>query len=79
MDREAGVTVRYVEAAAEDTGFPEASFDLVIAGQCWFWFDRQRAANEARRILKPGWASRDRALRLDSAAWQCRRPNGKAH
>ena len=79
MDREAGVTVRSVEAAAEDTGFPEASFDLVIAGQCWFWFDRQRAANEARRILKPGWASRDRALRLDSAAWQCRRPNGKAH
>ena len=54
LDREAGVTVRYVEAAAEDTGFPEASFDLVIAGQCWFWFDRPRAANEARRIVKPG-------------------------
>jgi SAM-dependent methyltransferase len=54
IDREAGVTVSYVEAAAEDTGFPEASFDLVIAGQCWFWFDRARAASEARRILKPG-------------------------
>jgi SAM-dependent methyltransferase len=54
IDRETGVTVRYVEAAAEDTGFPEASFDLVIAGQCWFWFDRRRAASEARRILKPG-------------------------
>jgi SAM-dependent methyltransferase len=54
IDREAGVTVRYVEAAAEDTGFPEASFDLVIAGQCWFWFDRPRAASEARRIVKPG-------------------------
>jgi len=53
LDREVGVTVRYVEAAAEDTGFPEASFDLVIAGQCWFWFDRRRAANEARRIVKP--------------------------
>jgi len=54
IDREAGVTVRYIEAAAEDTGLPEASFDLVIAGQCWFWFDRQRAASEARRIVKPG-------------------------
>jgi len=54
IDREAGVTVRYVEAAAEDTGFPEASFDLVIAGQCWFWFDRPRAAREARRIVKSG-------------------------
>ena len=54
MDREAGVTVRYIEAAAENTGFPEASFDLVIAGQCWHWFDRPRAASEARRIVKPG-------------------------
>jgi SAM-dependent methyltransferase len=54
IDREAGVTVRYVEAAAEDTGFPEASFDVVIAGQCWHWFDRPRAAREARRVVKPG-------------------------
>jgi SAM-dependent methyltransferase len=54
IDREAGVTVRYVEAAAEDTGFLKATFDLVIAGQCWFWFDRPRVANEARRITKPG-------------------------
>jgi SAM-dependent methyltransferase len=54
LDRAAGVTVHYVEAPAENTGFPEASFDLVIAGQCWFWFDRPRAASEARRIVKPG-------------------------
>jgi SAM-dependent methyltransferase len=54
IDRDAGVTVDYVEAAAEDTGFPDASFDLVIAGQCWHWFDRPRAGREARRIVKPG-------------------------
>jgi SAM-dependent methyltransferase len=54
IDREAGVTVRYVEAAAEDTRFSEASFDVVIAGQCWFWFDRPRVAREARRVVKPG-------------------------
>lgn len=54
LDREAGITVQYIEAAAEDTGCPEASFDLVIAGQCWFWFDRGRAAREARRIVKAG-------------------------
>ena len=54
IDGEGGVAVHYIEAAGEDTGFPEASFDLVIAGQCWFWFDRSRAAREARRILKSG-------------------------
>jgi SAM-dependent methyltransferase len=54
IDRAVGVMVRYVEAAAENTGFPEASFDLVIAGQCWFWFDRPRAASEARRVMKHG-------------------------
>ena len=26
----------------------------MIAGQCWHWFDRPRAAAEARRLLKPG-------------------------
>jgi SAM-dependent methyltransferase len=54
LDREAGVSVRYVNAPAEDTGLPRAGFDLVTAGQCWHWFDRPRAAAEARRLLVPG-------------------------
>jgi SAM-dependent methyltransferase len=54
LDREAGVTVRYVEAPAEDTGFPKESFDLVTAGQCRPWFDRGRAAAEAHRVLAAG-------------------------
>ena len=54
LDREAGVTVRYVSASAEETGLPSASFDLVTAGQCWHWFERSRAAAEARRILGTG-------------------------
>jgi SAM-dependent methyltransferase len=54
LDRGAGVAVKYVNAPAEDTGLPAASFDLVTAGQCWHWFDRPRAAAEARRVLKPG-------------------------
>jgi SAM-dependent methyltransferase len=52
LDREAGVAIRYVEAPAERTGLPSGSFDVVTAGQCWHWFDRDRAALEARRILK---------------------------
>ncbi len=53
LDRGAGVVVKYVNAAAEETGMPAAEFDLVTAGQCWHWFDRPRAATEARRVLKP--------------------------
>lgn len=54
LDRGAGAVVTYVNAAAEETGLAAAEFDLVTAGQCWHWFDRPRAAAEARRVLKPG-------------------------
>ena len=54
LDRSAGVVVKYVNAAAEESGLPAAEFDLVTAGQCWHWFDRPRAAAEARRVLQPG-------------------------
>ena len=53
LDREAGVSVRYIVASAEDTELPSASLDLVTAGQCWHWFDSKRAAAEVRRVLRP--------------------------
>jgi SAM-dependent methyltransferase len=48
--------VRFEEGLAERTGQPDAGFDLVVAAQCWHWFDRGLAAAEARRVLKPGGA-----------------------
>ncbi len=54
LDREAGLGTDYVVARAEDTGLPDAAFDVVGAGQCWHWFDRPRAAAEIRRLLVPG-------------------------
>ena len=42
-----------VEGAAEATGLPEGSVDLVVAGQAFHWFDGDRARREFRRILRP--------------------------
>jgi SAM-dependent methyltransferase len=50
---EAGLAIDWVQASAEATGLPPASFDIVIAGQCWHWFDKPRATAEAKRLLKP--------------------------
>jgi len=49
-----GVVVEFRVGKAEDTGLPDASVDIVSAGQCWHWFDRERASRECRRILAPG-------------------------
>ena len=44
----------FVRAPAENTGLLPESFDLVVAGQCWHWFDRPAAAREVSRLLAPG-------------------------
>jgi SAM-dependent methyltransferase len=54
LDRRAGVTTPYLHAVAEATGLVADAFDAVTAGQCWHWFDRPRAAAEARRLLRAG-------------------------
>lgn len=54
IDAEAGVATTYVAGRAEELPFDDAAFDVVCAGQCWHWFDRSRAAAQARRVLKAG-------------------------
>jgi SAM-dependent methyltransferase len=49
-----GLSVEFREARAEETGLEAGSADLVIAGQCWHWFDRPRAAREVQRVAAPG-------------------------
>lgn len=49
-----GLEVRFVHGTAEETGQEAGCFDLVTAGQCWWWFDAPRAAREVERVLRQG-------------------------
>jgi SAM-dependent methyltransferase len=52
--RARGLDVDFRVGAAENTGLTATSFDAVVAGQCWHWFDRRAAAAESWRLLRPG-------------------------
>ena len=53
LDHDAQVSMNYVRAPAEVLPFRNGTFDLVMAGQAWHWFERRRAAAEAHRVLRP--------------------------
>ncbi len=49
---------RSVDGSAESTTLPDASVDLITAGQAFHWFDAVRTRDEWIRVLKPGgWAA----------------------
>lgn len=52
--REAGGGPEYAEARADATGLPNACADLVVAAQCFHWFEPATVLAEIRRVLKPG-------------------------
>ncbi len=49
----AGLRMEYHVASAEATGLESDSFDVVTAGQCWLYFDKERATAEVQRVLRP--------------------------
>jgi SAM-dependent methyltransferase len=51
-----GLSVTPVHAAAEATGLPAASFDLVLLADAAQWVDPDRAGREIARLLAPGGA-----------------------
>ena len=52
--RAEGLAVDFAVAAAEACPFAEASFDVIVASQCWMYFDVDRTIAEVRRVLAPG-------------------------
>lgn len=49
-----GLAIDFAVAAAEAVPFAAASFDVVVASQCWMYFDVDRTLAELRRVLRPG-------------------------
>jgi len=41
-----------VNGTAEDTTLPEHSVDIIVSGQAFHWFDKEKARVEFKRILK---------------------------
>ena len=48
------VSVEYKAGTAEHLPLADSTTDIVTAGQCWHWFDGQKAAREFARVTKPG-------------------------
>lgn len=48
------LAVRFEVAPAQETRFPDASYDAIAANQCWVYFDTTRAIREVKRLLRPG-------------------------
>jgi SAM-dependent methyltransferase len=64
--REAGGGPRYLRGEAAATSLPPGNVDLVVAAQCFHWFDTLPTLRELRRILRAdGWCA---------AFWNLRAP-----
>lgn len=48
-----GRNIKYRTVSAENIDFPDKSFDVITACQCFFYFDHKRIMPELCRILKP--------------------------
>jgi SAM-dependent methyltransferase len=68
-------TVPIVAATAESLPLRDASVDAMTVAQAWHWFDHERAAAEAARVIRPGgalalvWNARDRSFPWVDALW----------
>ncbi len=52
LAKEAGMDIEFKAVSAEKIDYPDESFDVLTACQCFFYFDHEKVAPEFRRILK---------------------------
>lgn len=46
--------IEYQVSPAEDVDFPDESFDVITACQCYWYFDHEIVCKKLHRLLKPG-------------------------
>lgn len=49
-----GMDIDYFVEATENLDFPEETFDVITACQCFFYFDHKNVMSNLYRMLKPG-------------------------
>lgn len=49
-----GMDINYLVSPAEALTFPEGTFDVITACQCFWYFDHEKLAPQLARMLKPG-------------------------
>jgi len=54
LSKEAAMNIEYIVASAEDLAFPDGSFDVVTACQCFMYFDKAIVLPKIHKILKDG-------------------------
>ena len=52
LSEDAGMKIDFQAVSAEEMDFPEESFDVITACQCFWYFDHERVMPELARILK---------------------------
>ena len=53
LTNESGMKIDYFVSSAEDIDFPEKTFDVITACQCFFYFDHSVLSSKIAKILKP--------------------------
>jgi len=49
-----GMNIDFVVSSAEDIDFPDGSFDVITACQCFFYFNYKTVIPKLAKLLKPG-------------------------
>lgn len=54
MAQQESLNVDFQVSSAESCPYPDLSFDVIAANQCWLYFDKSKVIPEVKRLLKPG-------------------------